>query len=487
MNEQAPATARSVDPPRRQAVLGLTLRTKTILVSLPILICAVVISGVISLSLARAGMTRMATRLLDQKADLLREYAASQWDLVVRYDFVSNPAYVEAARASVAGYALSLTRSASEVVLAANRAGVVVMSTRPGLAAHGAEQERLRALASSATEGWVELEVDRVPLVGQTFAFAPLEWQFVVAEERDSFEREIGVMTRYNLVVLAVAVLVAVGLLVALAGRTTRPVARVVEGMRQVVNNLALRVDVEYADEIGMLAHEFNLMAADLQRAHGQIRGTALAEARARHEVAEREQETLNVLSRATDSRSSETANHVARVGLYAELLARAAGLSPVQQDQVRMAAPLHDIGKFGIPDSILIKPGLLEPTERVQMQTHTTIAYDILRQARSFYLRAGAEIALTHHERWDGSGYPRGLKGTEIPLFGRIVGIVDVFDALTSRRPYKDPWRLSDAFDYLRRESGHLFDPELARLFLESEGEITGIRTRYPEPGAPA
>ncbi len=136
----------------------------------------------------------------------------------------------------------------------------------------------------------------------------------------------------------------------------------------------------------------------------------------------------------------------------------------------------MHDIGKLAIPDSILLKPGVLTAEEFEVIKTHTTIAFQILKDSRSPYLRAGAEIALTHHEWFDGTGYPEGLAGNDIPLFGRIVGLADAFDAVTSKRPYKNAWNLDQAFAMLVEEKGTHFDPRLVELFQEQRAEIEGI-----------
>jgi HD-GYP domain-containing protein (c-di-GMP phosphodiesterase class II) len=143
----------------------------------------------------------------------------------------------------------------------------------------------------------------------------------------------------------------------------------------------------------------------------------------------------------------------------------------------------MHDIGKMGIPDSILLKPARLTAEEFDTIKTHTTIAYDILKESRSVYLKTGAEIALTHHEWFNGNGYPRGLRGKSIPLFGRIVGLADAFDAVTSRRPYKEAWDLDRAFAMLEEEAETHFDPRLVELFLENGNEVRRIHEAHREP----
>jgi putative two-component system response regulator len=163
-------------------------------------------------------------------------------------------------------------------------------------------------------------------------------------------------------------------------------------------------------------------------------------------------------------------------------MIARLLKESQESQNLIFYASPLHDIGKLGIPDSILLKPGKLTDYEFEVIKTHCEIAVSILQLTKSPYLQAGATIALTHHERFDGKGYPNYLKGEEIPLFGRIVGLVDVFDAVTSKRPYKDPWPLDKAFDLLESGKGTQFDATIVDLFLNNTDEVRTIFNDHKE-----
>jgi putative two-component system response regulator len=164
-------------------------------------------------------------------------------------------------------------------------------------------------------------------------------------------------------------------------------------------------------------------------------------------------------------------------------LLARHLGWSFEDCELLLHASPMHDIGKIGIPDHILLKPGKLTPEEWEIMKTHATIGAHILEGDDSDVLTMAREIALSHHEKWDGTGYPRGLKGEEIPLAGRIVAMADVFDALTSERPYKQAWSVERALDYIRENRGRHFDPRIVDLFVKHLSEILVIRSRYAEP----
>lgn len=192
--------------------------------------------------------------------------------------------------------------------------------------------------------------------------------------------------------------------------------------------------------------------------------------------VLDRELESLSVIGKTAEYKDPETGEHIARVAAYSLIMAKALGMNESLQDILYHAAPLHDIGKVGIPDDILLKPGKLDDLEWVTMRTHTQIGYNILRRTRSKYLNAGAIIAYTHHERWDGSGYPSGLSGDKIPLLGRVVAIADVFDALTTKRPYKEAWGFDESIAELVKMSGHHFDPELVDIFMSQKDAIKEI-----------
>lgn len=178
--------------------------------------------------------------------------------------------------------------------------------------------------------------------------------------------------------------------------------------------------------------------------------------------------ETILAMAEAEEIRSHETRNHTRRVIEYSRLLGRLSGMSENDLDILITAAPLHDIGKIGIPDSILLKPGPLDEEERMIIMMHSKMGYDILKHSNRDVLQAAAVIAHEHHERWDGLGYPQSLKGEEIHIFGRIVAIADVFDALSTKRVYKEAWDDNSIQEYFLQERGHAFDPSLVDLFLE-------------------
>jgi putative two-component system response regulator len=189
--------------------------------------------------------------------------------------------------------------------------------------------------------------------------------------------------------------------------------------------------------------------------------------------------EAILRLSRAAEFRDTETANHLVRMARYAGAIARQMGMSSTEVEDIVNASPMHDIGKIGIPDSVLLKPGKLTPSEWRVMQQHTEVGRQILLDSEMPLLKLGATIAWTHHERWDGKGYPQQLGGDLIPLVGRIVAVADVFDALTSKRPYKDAFPVERAFKILEEEREHHFDPRVVDAFFAAQVEILAIKAR--------
>jgi putative two-component system response regulator len=196
--------------------------------------------------------------------------------------------------------------------------------------------------------------------------------------------------------------------------------------------------------------------------------------------------ETITRLSVAAEYRDMETSSHLERMSAYAAILARRAGLARDACEDIRLASPMHDIGKLGIPDHVLLHDGPFSPEQRRIMNTHTVLGHQILSGSESPLLELGATIALTHHERWDGAGYPHGTAGEAIPLAGRIVAIADVFDALASPRRYKRAMSMEETVAHLRAERGRHFDPELLDLFLDGLDELLFIRSAHPDPGIP-
>ncbi|ATD07642.1 DUF3369 domain-containing protein [Pseudoalteromonas piscicida] len=201
-----------------------------------------------------------------------------------------------------------------------------------------------------------------------------------------------------------------------------------------------------------------------------------------RETVKDSQKELSYILGEAVEKRSKETGSHVKRVAHYSMLLAQLYGLSHYQAEIIKLASPLHDIGKISIPDQILNKPGKLTDEEWIIMQTHAQQGFEILKNSTNEILQCGALIAHQHHEKWDGSGYPRGLKGEQINIVGRITALADVFDALGSERCYKPAWPLDKVIDLLNTQSGKQFEPKLVDLFLKNLEQFIEIRDRYPD-----
>ena len=194
------------------------------------------------------------------------------------------------------------------------------------------------------------------------------------------------------------------------------------------------------------------------------------------------QEETIQRLSLAAEFRDDETPRHIQRMSHYCALIADRLGMDAEQCELIRVASALHDVGKIGVPDHILMKPGSLDPDEWAVMQRHCEIGHRILSGSNSEVLNLAATIALTHHERMDGSGYPQGLAGENIPIEGRIAAIADVFDALTSKKVYRPAIPMADAVQILKEGRGKHFDPTLLDVFLSEKGRVLGIKERYAD-----
>jgi two-component system response regulator RpfG len=240
-------------------------------------------------------------------------------------------------------------------------------------------------------------------------------------------------------------------------------------------------------DHIECRARCHNLLTLRRQQLIIQDRARWLEDkvSQATGEIRIREQETLLRLAKAGEYRDEETGCHVLRMARFSSLIAERLGLSDEERHVIETAAPMHDIGKIGTPDNILLKPGKLDAEELVIMRTHAYIGYEILKDSPSKYLQMGAVIARGHHEKFDGSGYPDNLAGEAIPLPARIVAVADVFDALTSERPYKRAWPIQDALQYLQTEQGRHFDPVCVQAFLSQIDKVLRIRQQLQDLSA--
>ena len=199
--------------------------------------------------------------------------------------------------------------------------------------------------------------------------------------------------------------------------------------------------------------------------------------------IKESQKELSYVIGEAVEMRSKETGSHVKRVAHCSYMLAKLYGLPEYDAEMIKLASPLHDVGKVGIPDGILNKPGKHDDDEWTIMRGHAEIGYEMLRKSDNPILQLGATIAHQHHEKWDGSGYPQGLAGENIDIAGRITALADVFDALGSRRCYKEPWPSEDVLTLLQNESGKHFEPKLIELLLANIDEFAAVRDRFPDP----
>jgi putative two-component system response regulator len=235
-------------------------------------------------------------------------------------------------------------------------------------------------------------------------------------------------------------------------------------------------------DRIELKARLRNMLALRANQKRLEDRASWLAEEvlKATDEIVRRERETILRLSRAAEFRDPETGDHIQRMAHYSWMIAVRLGLPPEQQKLILEAAPMHDVGKVGIPDHILLKPGRLDDAEFAIMKQHPVIGHQILSDSGSPLLQMAAVIALSHHEKFDGSGYPLGLKADAIPLVGRIVAVADVFDALTSARPYKAAWEMDRAVKFMREQRGLHFDPQCVDVFLDRLDEVQAVRRRF-------
>jgi len=202
------------------------------------------------------------------------------------------------------------------------------------------------------------------------------------------------------------------------------------------------------------------------------------------HELDEREREILHRLAKATQYRDGGSVAHVERVSRYSGVIAEALGLPEDEVKMIELAAPLRGIGKMGVSDAVLLKPGKLDEKEFEEVRKHPRLGYEILRDSSSKFVQVGATIALHHHERWDGTGYPAGIKGEEIPLPARIVAVTDVLEALTTVRPYKPAWPMDEALAYIKSQSGLQFDPTVVDALMARRERVQEIFSFHaPEP----
>jgi len=284
-----------------------------------------------------------------------------------------------------------------------------------------------------------------------------------VARDRGAIDRVL-VAGRTQVLALAVGLALA-GILLTLVvvRRLLAPLDALTAGLERIGRgDLQTPIALRSRTELGLLGHAIDTMAEDLDRSQAAARAHE-------QELIATQSEVIHTLGEVVESRSHETGNHIDRVALGAAMLAELAGLPPEDCELLRLAAPMHDVGKIAVPDAVLGKPGKLTDEEFAVMKTHTTVGHQILTQSRRPLMQVAATVARQHHERWDGKGYPDGLAGEDIHVFGRIVAVIDVFDALTSDRCYRPAMPLAEALAIMVDGRGTQFDPHLLDLFLEN------------------
>ena len=251
---------------------------------------------------------------------------------------------------------------------------------------------------------------------------------------------------------------------------------KIIESINQIKDgNFNQELNIVRSDELGEISSVINDMRVSIKNGMKEISNLNT-------EITDTQKEVVFTMGSIAETRSKETGNHVKRVAAYSELLALKVGLSADEATLLRLASPMHDIGKVAIADSILNKPGKLSEDEFIIMKTHAVLGYEMLKHSERKILKTAAIVAYQHHEKFDGSGYPRGLKADEIHIYGRITAIADVFDALGSDRCYKKAWRDEDIFELLKSNRGKHFDPQLVDIFFENFDKIDKIRNTYKD-----
>ena len=233
----------------------------------------------------------------------------------------------------------------------------------------------------------------------------------------------------------------------------------------------------KYADDLSKVYQSEKQKRKELQVANKQLVKFADDLNKTVKELQGAYLDTINRLVLAAEYKDEDTGDHIVRMSRYSAFIAKKLGLPARKVQNISYAAPMHDVGKIGIPDNILMKPGKLTDEEFDFMKTHTNIGAKILAKSKAEILQLAHQIAISHHEKWNGRGYPQGFSGDKIPIAGRIVGLADVFDALTSKRPYKVPYPIEVAVDIIKKERGEHFDPDVADIFLENIDEFVKIK----------
>ena len=272
------------------------------------------------------------------------------------------------------------------------------------------------------------------------------------------------------------ALLLGVELTIMLSRMFHEPLTRAKYATQNIIDgNYNVELAVNSTDEMGILSERINTMVRTLQKDKKEIEAL-------NQEIEETQKEVVFTMGAIGESRSKETGNHVKRVAEYSKLLALRYGLSKFESELLKQASPMHDIGKVAIADNILNKPGKFTNEEFEIMKNHAILGYEMINKSDRDLLKIAAIVAYEHHEKWDGSGYPRGISGKNIHIYGRITAIADVFDALGSDRVYKSAWSDEEIFKLFKDEKGKHFDPELVDIFFENLDDILKIRDKFKD-----
>lgn len=445
------------------------LRARLFVMILPIITVSFILSGLFASLKTRTTLIQLANRHMTFKAEELRDYFYSEWAVLSKLELENQKEYRLASEQSFYSYAYSLLRSETESILIFTSNRELVKNIGVGIPISNTEEATPEEISPEILKtGWFNGTIYGERRVGVSFPLEPRNWVVLISEREDVFFSEIRKMQQTFLLILCVAILMVSVFLSHFLRFILQPIDRLKRIVNQIyiTGNLDGRAEVESFDEIGDLAVTFNHFIKSLKENSDELELKRKAEIEARITAVEREEETLMLLSRVSDLNNEETGAHLKRIGHLSFEMARLLGKNEEQQKLILNSAPLHDIGKIGISESILRKKGKLTAEEYEVMKQHTLFGHDLLKDSKSKYLLEGSVIALTHHERWDGSGYPRGVKGEDIPLVGRIVALVDVFDALTSERSYKKAWTPESALNYIIEQRGLYFDPRIVDLF---------------------
>lgn len=271
----------------------------------------------------------------------------------------------------------------------------------------------------------------------------------------------------WSLIILTMSIMVSLFLSYTFSSRITVPLIKITEHTKVISEGDFKKIeDIEAKDEIKTLADAFNDMIDKLDFLFLELHN-------AQDHLKDAYLDTILRLAVSAEYKDKVTSEHLKRVSTYASIIARKLSLSPEEIDSIRYGAPMHDIGKIGIPDNILLKEGKLTAEEYKIIKEHTVIGYNILKGSESPYLKSAAVISLTHHENFDGTGYPYGIKGEDIHIYGRILAVADVFDAMTTERPYKKPIPLEETLRMIKDDSGRKFDPKIVDAFFSCLDEI--------------